>query len=51
LHPDAVLYFNSGEVVGFVGRIHPNLAKIYEICDETIVAQLDAMRLSGSCRM
>jgi phenylalanyl-tRNA synthetase beta chain len=46
LHPGCSADISiSGEVVGFVGRIHPNLAKIYEICDETIVAQLDAEAL------
>ncbi len=32
----------DGEVIGFIGQLHPGLAKKYEICDETIVAQIDA---------
>lgn len=31
----------DGKKLGFIGQIHPSLSKIYEICDETIVAQID----------
>lgn len=41
LHPGRSAYvLLNGENIGYIGQIHPYLAKKYEICDETIIAEL-----------
>ena len=43
LHPgrSADIYLNE-EKIGYVGQIHPRLAKSFELSEETVVAELDA---------
>ncbi len=42
LHPGRSAYvLLNGKKIGFVGQIHPQLAKTYGICDETCVAELE----------
>ena len=42
LHPGRSAYvLLNGKNIGFIGQIHPQISKLYGICDETCVAELE----------